>query len=77
MAISSSKIHSCSLSYLALIHSAAILEHRVCLSSNGVHIFPNLQIFEHNLVHHKRINYANHDLSLLFLELEFVSFVRF
>ena len=27
-----------------------------CLSSNGVHIIPDFQIFEYSLVHHKRIN---------------------
>ena len=77
MTISSSKIHNSFLSHLALMHSAVILDRRVYLSSNGVHILPDLQIFEHNLVHHKRINYINHDLSLLFLELEFISFVQF
>ena len=59
------------------MRSAVILDRRVCLSSNGVHILPDLQIFEHSLVHHKRISFANHNLSLLFLELEVVSFVRF
>ena len=70
--ISPSKI-----SYLALIHSTVILDRRACLSSNGVHILPDVQIFEHFVFHHKRINYANHNLSLLFLKLEVVSFVRF
>ena len=77
MTISSSKLHSCFLSYLARMHSTVILDRLVCLSSNGVHILPDFKIFEHNLVHHKRTNYANHDLSLLSLRHEFVSFDRF
>ena len=77
MTISSSRILSCSLSYLPLMRSVVTLDCRVCLSSILVHILPDFQIFDHNLVHHKRINYANHDLFLVFPELEVVSFVRF